>query len=1404
MIDPTDPRLTAFVLGELSPEEAGDVQQAIETSPEVAQAVLEIRQTTAQLMDEFAEEDGLTLRATQKQALFRHAKTSGSTTPPVQLQTLALQHWAWLALAAAVCLLAAFVLRSTDRAMVARNELHQDSASQVLGEHPLTSELEEQRHWALDHVETRKGWEEDRLAAGDLGVEKAIESPVAEEGLEFERARQGLPALAGIQDRGVSELRDRETASAFEANLKRSAERDFGVSELNLAMESDGSQPVDEQGAFDGKVNVRMMDRTDVVVVQGDTRGVERVEAAIDDIEQAQANLELTTGGLDAVKEDLAERPPTSGPNTDPPIDGESGLRSDLFDIAVDEQGDAWLGSVEPGDKMDALLQLRDGSEAAEESERLSILRGITVEEVGDVEGRTTVSFAVNSEERRRLELAEELAPIRLQPQNPNVSLAGGEVTTEELTNRIKAKVRLDRAKKRQASWQRVRAVPNTSRLMIGDKQELEMKGMQVNVQVDGFRARVLVDCFYFNDRNQQLEGTFKLRLPDDASLFYFAFGESVHGLSPHGELTDEEFLKQRPAVQPVSLRVDEVQRTRQSTWRNVKEARMVTKEKAAFAYQQTVRRRVDPALVEWSGAGVFNARVFPLMPSKLHRIVVGYDVMLQPADDAWSYTLQLPDVVGEALVDLNVNHANDATVSNLEARSTYRTVSTRTGKHYRIGKPAPGDTIRLTVQQPGDVFLTSRNAERDGSFFASRVNLSLPSEQVDRGSKAIFLVDTSLSSRPDKFNVWVDLLRATLNNNRDSMTEFAVVFFNVESHTWENGFVENTAENVRRLTNACQQLALEGATDLHGALRSLAQAEWLGKSSKTDLFLLSDGASNWGETNLRLIEHAVTSNDQLGSVFAYQTGFAGTAIANLRSLSSATGGAVFSVAGEDEIEAASTAHRARPWRLVDMECDEVSDLLIAGRPRWLYPDQSLTIVGRLQSDTVLGPIQLQLERGEERLEVSIVPDAEMESELASRLYGQVAVEQLEGLGQDVVDVASAYARHFRITGRTCSLLMLESEEDYQRFNIRPREDRFVVQSKAADSIVRSVLQDQASELVDPKQQLMSWIERLENMPGMQFSIPTALKLAVDDLQLTAISRPLICEVRAADQLPKAYLQQLNAEQLNYDAIHKEAARRGEWSSDDAIKVLSSLVEQDPGNLILARDVAYSAMEMNAPAAAYHLLMRVAQARPYQPSIYTALGQCLVQLGDADRAILFYEIALGAQFQNVSGDYRKIVGTEYAYLLRQIVSERRDSKMKDYAKARLASLVEQAGVTEQAALLITMMWNTDQTDVDLHVVEPTGEECFYSHPATRSGGRLTQDVTNGFGPEMYTMRKAPAGEYEILVKYYRTDPNRAGMRSKVYLTIYRDFGTGQESMIRKTINVRHAGHKERVETLRLK
>jgi tetratricopeptide (TPR) repeat protein len=319
-------------------------------------------------------------------------------------------------------------------------------------------------------------------------------------------------------------------------------------------------------------------------------------------------------------------------------------------------------------------------------------------------------------------------------------------------------------------------------------------------------------------------------------------------------------------------------------------------------------------------------------------------------------------------------------------------------------------------------------------------------------------------------------------------------------------------------------------------------------------------------------------------------------------------------------------------------------------------------------------------------------------------------------------------------------------------------------------------------------------------MPGMKFEIPTALKLAMDDINIEAISQQLDCTQTKVGELSSSYLETIAKEQLNYDSISAEAKRRAKTSVDDAIKVYSSLIERNPGDVVTARDIAFTAMDMDRPAQAFHLLRRVARARPFQGNIYPAIGQCLSQLGKADMAIVYYEIAMNGTFERQGADFKQIVATEYSHLLRQIVSGKLTSSVKDFASARLETLGKHLPFGT-ADVVVTMMWNQDQTDVDMHMVEPSGEECYYSHSTTRSGGHITSDITTGFGPEMYFNANAPKGKYQLKAKYFGSGQNRSSTRNKVYVTIIRGFGTEAESVERRTLQLSRVGEIEPVMTL---
>ena len=95
-------------------------------------------------------------------------------------------------------------------------------------------------------------------------------------------------------------------------------------------------------------------------------------------------------------------------------------------------------------------------------------------------------------------------------------------------------------------------------------------------------------------------------------------------------------------------------------------------------------------------------------------------------------------------------------------------------------------------------------------------------------------------------------------------------------------------------------------------------------------------------------------------------------------------------------------------------------------------------------------------------------------------------------------------------------------------------------------------------------------------------------------------------------------------------------------------------------------------------------------------------------------------------------------------------------------------------------LRVVLEWNTDTTDMDLWVDEPGGERAKYSNPRTRIGGRLSNDMTNGYGPEEYLLRKAPDGAYTVRANVYGTDQLNPNGAITIRATVFRDYGRPSE------------------------
>ena len=109
---------------------------------------------------------------------------------------------------------------------------------------------------------------------------------------------------------------------------------------------------------------------------------------------------------------------------------------------------------------------------------------------------------------------------------------------------------------------------------------------------------------------------------------------------------------------------------------------------------------------------------------------------------------------------------------------------------------------------------------------------------------------------------------------------------------------------------------------------------------------------------------------------------------------------------------------------------------------------------------------------------------------------------------------------------------------------------------------------------------------------------------------------------------------------------------------------------------------------------------------------------------------------------------------------------------------------------EEKFAVITMSWETRGDDVDMHIIDPSGAEFYYSR-TTNPGrpGKLTKDDTKGPGVEVWQIASLEPGTYQIKANLYKSV---SGIAPNLEFWVY--YRNGNKSF-RKTL------YRESVKTL---
>src|SRR5574341_468485 len=358
----------------------------------------------------------------------------------------------------------------------------------------------------------------------------------------------------------------------------------------------------------------------------------------------------------------------------------------------------------------------------------------------------------------------------------------------------------------------------------------VSIKDYSVKTNISDQLATTTVELAYYNHCSRNLEGTFLFPIPPEAviSKFYLYVG-------------NEEV--------PAEL-LDEAQA------RNI--------------YENIVRMRKDPALLEYAGYNLLKARVFPLVGKGETKIKLTYSQVLKQSQGLCEYRFSFgqEDKVSAGGGNLSVQIALDSKIplksiyspthdlkvnriSQHKARVTWGTQVNSIGGDFTLYYSFSGRPIAfnlLTDSQFGD------------NFFLALVSPDIAADATKVLPKnIIFILDSSGSMRGEKIKQAREALLFCLQN-LNPKDRFNLIDFDDQIRLFSDTLVSANPSQVKRVRNFVEEIEADGGTNIGQALRTgLAN---FGEGLNYLIFL-TDGLPTVGERNVDRILSEVKSNNQ-------------------------------------------------------------------------------------------------------------------------------------------------------------------------------------------------------------------------------------------------------------------------------------------------------------------------------------------------------------------------------------------------------------------------------------------------------------------------------------------------------------------------------------------------------------
>ncbi len=226
--------------------------------------------------------------------------------------------------------------------------------------------------------------------------------------------------------------------------------------------------------------------------------------------------------------------------------------------------------------------------------------------------------------------------------------------------------------------------------------------------------------------------------------------------------------------------------------------------------------------------------------------------------------------------------------------------------------------------------------------------------------------------------------------------------------------------------------------------------------------------------------------------------------------------------------------------------------------------------------------------------------------------------------------------------------------------------------------------------------------------------------------------------------------------------------------TDTAFMILSNIAELSIEDAAWYKMMVYKLKQLGNNTKQLWTAKKILDWRPMDPQSTRDYALALMDNGR-------YQEALDALYSILTNSYSAEAASRDEGIEEVIVMEINKLVSQQRSKLNLSKIDKRIIANLPVDIRVVLNWNKPDTDIDLWVTDPYGEKCYYSNNRASNGGRISNDFTDGFGPEQFLLKKAVKGEYKIETNFFNEDQLTISGPTTLMAEIYLHYASGRET-----------------------